>query len=274
MNNKLRIVFFGTPDFVIPVLHSLCQNFNVVAVVTASDQKVGRKQVLTPSYVKQYALKNNIIVINPDNLKNLNVDLFVVAAYGKIIPQNILDIPKYGAINIHPSLLPQLRGPSPIQSAILAGDSVTGISIIKMDEKMDHGPIVYAEEFVISNIDNFQTLSTKMFERSASILPKIIPAFVAGKIKLAEQDETATSFCKIIKKEDGYFDLKNFSDSPTFFEKLNRMIRAYYPWPTAWTRWNDKIVKFLPGGLVQIEGKKPVKLEEFLRGYPEFPLKH
>ncbi|MDD2823478.1 MAG: methionyl-tRNA formyltransferase [Candidatus Daviesbacteria bacterium] len=299
----IKIIFFGTPHFVLPVIKTLSENFDVVGIVTTPDQKVGRKQILTPSPVKQYALEKNIPVITPDNLKsedlksyliNLNSDLFIVAAYGKIIPQNILDIPKEGSLNIHPSLLPKYRGPSPIQSAILNGDKTTGISIIKMDEKMDHGPIVYMEEFSITSLDNFQTLSTKMFERSTLFLPKIIPAYVAGKIKLTEQNEMDATYCKIIKKEDGYFDLKNFSDSPNFLEKLDRDIRAYYPWPTAWTRWEGKIVKFLPfchpeqseGSipdsslitqndkyLLQIEGKKPVKLDEFLRGYPDFPLK-
>jgi len=328
MNNiNTKVIFFGTPEFVIPVLKSLQENFEVVGVVTAPDKSVGRKQILTPSPVKLasqgptlqgYSLK----VFTPEKLddkfvnqlQDLKPDLFVVAAYGKIIPQNILEIPKFGAINIHPSMLPKYRGASPIQSAILAGEKTTGISVIKMDDKMDHGPIVYAEEFSLSDLDNFQTLSTKMFSRTSLFLPKIIPAYTAGNIKLVEQDDESATYCKIIKKEDGYFDLpagrqdlKNFSDSPTFLKNLDRMIRAYYPWPTAWTRWQDKIVKFMPSPvvipseiehstergnlpnsgrlprryaprndkfLIQIEGKKPVKLEEFLHGYPNFPIKN
>ncbi|MFA5933547.1 MAG: methionyl-tRNA formyltransferase [Microgenomates group bacterium] len=286
-NNNTKVIFFGTPDFVIPVLNSLIENFEVVGVVTAPDQKVGRKQILTPSPVKLasqgdvlrgYSLK----VFTPEKLdqdfaeklRDLKPDLFVVAAYGKIIPKNILDIPKQGAINIHPSMLPKYRGPSPIQSAILAGDKTTGISVIKMDEKMDHGPIIYAEEFSISDLDNFQTLSTKMFDRSSLFLAKIIPAYLAGELELVEQDDTLVTFCKIIKKEDGYFDLKIFPKSPNFLEILDRMVRAYYPWPTTWTHWNNKIVKLMPDKMVQIEGKKPVKLEEFLRGYPDFPIKN
>lgn len=294
-NKEIKIVFFGTPEFVVPVLQSLIKNFDVIGVVTTPDQKVDRKQLLTPSPVnlasQGYTLRSySLKVFTPEKLdakvvkklKDLKPDLFVVAAYGKIIPQNILDIPRFGAINIHPSLLPKYRGPSPIQSAILAGDKISGITIIKMDEKMDHGPILYVEEFSVSSLDNFQTLSTKMFYASSLFLPKIIPAFIEGKLKPRLQDDAIATYCNLIKKESGYFDLKDFSDSPIFLQKLDRMIRAYFPWPTAWTKWQPhqrssgeaKIIKFYPGGLVQIEGKKAVKLEEFLRGCPNFPIKN
>jgi methionyl-tRNA formyltransferase len=303
ITKKLKIVFFGTPDFVIPVLKILDEKFDLVGIVTAPDQKVGRKQFLTSTPVNKYYQSS---LSRPENgltgascltpaqftpdvvqqLSQLEPDLFVVAAYGKIIPKNILDIPKFGAINIHPSLLPKYRGPSPIQSAILNGDKVSGISIIKLDEKMDHGPIIYAEDFSLSSEDNFQTLSTKMFSHSAEILPKIIPAFVSGKLKLKIQDDEKSTFCKIIKKEDGFFDLSNFSLTPNPQPQtthLDRMIRAYYPWPTAWTRLRQgfgrasllegKIVKFLPNNMIQLEGKKPMPLADFLRGHSDFPLK-
>jgi methionyl-tRNA formyltransferase len=299
MNNELRIIFFGTSSFVIPVLPILEQNFDLVAVVSNPDQKVGRKQILTPSPVKKWALDHKIPVITPEKLaqsiftinhKPLTADLFVVASYGKIIPQEILDIPKFGAINIHPSLLPRYRGASPIQSAILNGDETSGISIIKMDAKMDHGPVIYVEEFGLSNLDNFETLSINMFARSAEILPIIIPQFVKKLIPAKPQNDSNATYTKIIKKEGGFFDIDNLP-SP---EKLDRIIRAYFPWPTAWTRWNNKIVKFLPylshpklvsgskeipkldqhdNYLIQMEGKKPVTMSEFLRGYPSFPLK-
>lgn len=276
MNKKeIRIVFWGTPDFVVPVLQNLQQNFQVVGVVTSLDQKVGRKQLLTPSPVKSASEK--LAVFTPqhldqevvEKLKELHPDLFVVAAFGQIIPENILQIPKYGSLNIHPSLLPKYRGPSPIQSAILNGDKVSGITIIQMDSKMDHGPIIYTKEIILSEEDNFQTLSKKMFSEAAADLVKIIPDFIAGKIKLRLQDDAIASYCNLIKKEDGYFDLQN----PPSQERLERMVRAYYPWPTAWTKWMEKIVKFLPGKMVQIEGKKPTPLADFLHGYPNFPLK-
>ncbi|MDO8498659.1 MAG: methionyl-tRNA formyltransferase [bacterium] len=287
MKSQLKIVFFGTPQFVVPVLEKLAENFQVVGVVTAPDQKAGRKQLLTPSPVKLasqgQAWEANVLTpqkLDPtlaEQLTKIHPDLFVVAAYGKIIPQNILDIPKFGALNIHYSLLPKYRGASPIQEALLNGDKVSGTSIIKMDAKLDHGPIVSTKEIRLSESDNFESLNTIMTKETIPLLLKTIPDFMTGKIKLQVQDDTMATYCSIIKKEDGFFDINN---SPPL-EKLDRMIRAYYPWPTAWTKWpfdkaqgkNNKIVKLLPQNMVQIEGKKPVKLEEFLRGYPDFPIK-
>ncbi|KKS14339.1 methionyl-tRNA formyltransferase [Candidatus Daviesbacteria bacterium RIFOXYD1_FULL_41_10] len=287
--HNLRIVFFGTPAFAVPVLQALRENFEVIAVVTAPDQKVGRKQILTPSPVKlatqvfdpESQTRRGLAlerVYTPEKLNQdfltshfplLTSDLFIVAAYGKIIPQFILDIPKFGALNIHPSLLPKYRGPSPLQSGILKGDKASGISIIKMDFQMDHGPIIFTKPFSLSNTDTFETLSKKSFLDAAAFLPQVIRDFIEGKLKETLQDESLATYCKMITKESAFFDIANPPDP----EILDRMIRAYYPWPNVWTRWNEKIVKFLPGGLVQMEGKKPVKLEDFLNGHSGFPIK-
>ncbi|MCR4305517.1 MAG: methionyl-tRNA formyltransferase, partial [Candidatus Daviesbacteria bacterium] len=210
-------------------------------------------------------------------------DLAVVAAYGKILTRKELNAPKYGSINIHPSLLPKYRGPSPIQSAILNGDKVSGIAIIKIDEEMDHGPILYQDSLELSDMDTFDTLSKKMFLRSAEILPQVIIDFIAGKINPKEQNHSAATFCKLLTKEGGYFDINN----PPSPEQLDRLIRAYHPWPGVWTKWSPsshpegrninpkdlKIVKFLPEGLLQMEGKKAIPLRDFLNGYPDFPIK-
>ncbi|MDO8429463.1 MAG: methionyl-tRNA formyltransferase [Candidatus Daviesbacteria bacterium] len=292
---NLKIVFFGTPHFVIPVLKTLEDNFDVVAVVTAPDNLVGRTQTLTPSPIKE-AFKKTCLTPKifdeevSTKLKSLEPDLFIVAAYGKIIPQEILDIPKFGSINIHPSLLPKYRGASPIQESILNGDEISGVTFIKMDSEVDHGPIIFTKEFRLSKEDTFESLSKKVFILAAEDLIKIIPEFITGKINLCVQDHAIASYCNRITKEDGYFDLP-FQDlrpagrqvTQEFLEKLDRMIRAYYPWPTAWTKWspfakasgdkNEKIVKFLPEGMVQIEGKKPTDLDSFLRGYPNFPIR-
>lgn len=274
--NKINVVFWGTPDFVIPILQSLAENFSILAVITSPDRRVGRLRALTPSPVGQFSENLGILTLKPEKLTDvaqqlasLHPDLFVVAAYGKIIPRALLDIPQYGALNIHPSLLPKYRGPSPIQTAILNGDKISGVSIIKMDAEMDHGPVIYTREIMVSNQDTFDTLSKKLFAQGATHLVSIIPDFIRGNLALKEQNHAIATYCPIIKKEDGYFEI----DNPPPLEKLDRMIRAYYPWPTAWTKWNNKIVKFLPEGLVQMEGKKPVKLKEFLRGYSDFPVK-
>lgn len=276
-NRKLKIVFFGTPDFVIPVLENLTEHFEVVGVVTTSDAVIGRKQVLTASPIAQKAEGQGIEVFKPKELAgglakalvSLKPDLFVVASYGKIIPQDILDVPKLGSINIHPSKLPKYRGASPIQSQILDGVSESAISFILMDKEMDHGPLLYQEPYEIKKSDTFQSLHYLMFEVGADILPTVINGFVDRKLKGVGQNHAAATFCAYITRELGFFDI----ESPPDKEQLERMTRAYYPWPTAWTKWNGKIVKFLPEGKMQMEGKNPVTKKEFLNGYPDFPLK-
>lgn len=279
MNKKVKILFFGTPIFVTPIVESLAQKFDLKGVVTAPDQIIGRKKILTPSPVKVKAQELGIsTILTPTKLKNdefiellkqLEVDLIVVAAYGKIIPQVILDLPKYGALNIHPSALPQYRGASPIQSALLNGDEETALTIIKMDAEMDHGPVVFQQLIAISEEDNLATLSKKMFLIAAKILATLIPDFIGGKLEVKEQDHAKATFCKIINKEDGYFDINN----PPSAEILERMARAYYPWPNVWTKWSGKVVKFYPEGKVQMEGKNIVNFQDFLNGYSDFPIK-
>lgn len=277
---KQKIVFFGTPDFVIPVLQSVYDHFDLVGVVTAPDTIQGRKKVLTPSPIKQFTLLHypKLPVLTPlqfnsetiQQLYNLKPTLFIVAAYGKIIPQSILDIPKYGSINIHPSLLPKYRGTSPIQNAILNGDDTTGVTVIKMDARMDHGPILAQWEKPITPEDTFGSLHEALFKEAAEKLPEIISQYVSGEITPQPQDDTQATYCDKITKEDGYFSLDNPPDPVT----LDRMIRAYYPWPTAWTKLQmangkSQIVKFLPERKVQVEGKNVVTVKEFLNGYPE-----
>lgn len=296
---EIRIVYFGTPDFsgyVLEKLIEFCQNppqhlvsrlssgnskflkFTIQAIVTANSQ----------SPVALVAKKNGLLILEPkqldvnfikSHLSFLDADLYLVVAYGQILPEPLLDIPKLGAINIHPSKLPLYRGPSPIQAQILDGIADSAISFILMDEGVDHGPILYQEPYRILENDTFESLCKKMFAKSAKILPRVINDFVNNNLHPKSQNHDISSFCDLVKKEDGYFDINNPPDP----KKLDRMIRAYYPWPTAWTRWNDKIVKFIPNSslftlysspfLIQIEGKKPTDLKSFLNGYPDFPVK-
>lgn len=227
----MKVAFLGTPDFVKPV-----------------------KQVI----------KKNFELVNLDQ-----AELLVVAAYGKILPKEVINQFKFGSINIHPSLLPKYRGASPLQQAILNGDSETGVTIMKMDPQMDHGSILAQEKLTILEDETFQSLAEKAFELGAKMLIKVIPDYIEGRLKPVEQNHSQASFCKLITKEDGYFEINKPPDP----EILQRMIRAYYPWPGAWTKWNDKIVKLLPNNQVQMEGKKPTDLKSFLNGYPEFPIK-
>jgi methionyl-tRNA formyltransferase len=259
----LDIVFFGSDEWSIPVLEALEDSFYVRCVVTTIDSPVSKYfkgPILTPQKLDSEFLTNN--------LSFLSCDLFVVASYGKIIPQSLLDIPKFGALNVHPSLLPKHRGPSPVPETILRGDKITGVTIIRMDAKMDHGPIVATEEIILSEQEIAPQLIIKLFRLGASLIVSIIPDFVSDQIKLKEQNHEKATFSPMLKKESGFFDIK----SPPSPEVLDKMIRAYHPWPGVWTNWNGRIVKFLPGDLLQMEGKKPAPKKVFLNNYPDFPL--
>ncbi len=228
----MKIAFLGTPSFVQPIKEQLAKHFTLV-----------------------------------DSLDQ--ADLGVVAAYGKILSKIELEAPKFGCINVHPSLLPKYRGASPIQTAILSGDRATGVTIIKMDESVDHGPILYQSTLELSDKDSFDILSKKMFQLAAEILPKIIKDFTEGKITPIPQIHEDATFCGHLTKEHGYFDINN----PPSAEVLDRKIRALYPWPGVFTRWKNKIVKLLPENMIQMEGKKAISFKDFLNGYPDFPLK-
>lgn len=241
IKKKLKIVFFGTPDFVDPVLKKLRENFEVIEII--------RK----PKQFNSEAI---------EKFRSLNPDLFVVASYGQILPPNLFEIPKFGAINIHPSLLPKYRGPSPVQSAILSGDKKTGITFIKMDEEIDHGPIIEQFEEPILENDTFETLVKRLFEKSAERVTEVIKNFEKDQ-KVKPQDDSKAAYTKLLTKQDGYFDLSIIN--------MDRMIRAFYPWPGVWTRsiLNNKssIIKFLPEKMIQVEGKKPMSYKDFINGY-------
>lgn len=280
----MKIIFFGTSSFVAPILETLFGRYDTIAVVTAPDT-LDRKGKPVPSPIKktyqrlldeaitkptqQHIFTPDKLTTIYDTLKDLQPDLFVVASYGKIIPQSILEIPQFGAINVHPSLLPAYRGPSPIPQAILNGDTITGVTLIKMDDKMDHGPILAAEPFTIHDTDTFETLANHLFGKANDILPSTIDTFVAGKIMPKEQDHEKASFTKLMTKQQGFID----SNNPPEKQTIDRMIRAYYPWPCAWTtiEINNKNVrmKLLPGDKVQIEGKNAMTVKDFLNGYPQ-----
>ncbi len=177
-NFKLKIVFFGTPHFVVPVLEALTKHYEVVAIVTAPDKKVGRKQIVTASPIKQFALEHSIKVLEMEQIENVTADLFVVAAYGKIIPQSILELPRLGAVNIHPSALPKYRGPSPIPATILGGDTISAISFMQMDEKMDHGPILESIPYEVPEDATTDIFTHDMFAKAAELLADILEAYV------------------------------------------------------------------------------------------------
>ncbi|MFA6304704.1 MAG: methionyl-tRNA formyltransferase [Patescibacteria group bacterium] len=257
-NLKQRIFFFGTPEFAVPALRALLQNdYNVVLVITQIDQLIGRKQILTPTAIKVEAKMLGLEVC--ENLKDLRLkietlkpDLGIVVAYGKIIPQEILDLFPLGVLNIHPSLLPKYRGPSPIQSAILNGDKETGVSIIKLDEKMDHGSKLITQNLKLKADDNYQSLSERLAGLGAKLLVETLPDYLAGKIRLEPQNNTEATFCKIINKEDGKIDWQNSAD------QIERQIRAYAQWPGSYTELKSKNLKLKTAKIISAQAVESI----------------
>lgn len=249
MKEKFNIVFFGTPEFAIPSLEKLIEEgFKVVGIVTQPDRAKGRNLKLSSSPVKVLAEKNNIIIIQPENindikfikeLKSLKPDIFVIIAYGKILPKEIIYLPTFDSVNIHASLLPKYRGASPIQSVILNGEKETGVTIMKMDENMDTGPILSQEKIQISPSVEFNKLHDKLADLGAELLNKTLISYFAHDLKLIKQNDKGASYTKIIKKEDGYI---NWHDSAV---QLERKIRAFNPWPGTFTHLNNKKLKII-----------------------------
>lgn len=243
MKKDVKVVFFGTPEFTLPTLKALYQEgYNIVLVITQPDKPVGRKQIITPSPVKVEAKKLKLKVIEDlkietlrlrsgQGLKDLDPDVGIVVAYGKIIPKEILDLFPNGCLNIHPSLLPKYRGPSPIQAAILSGDKETGITIIELDEKMDHGPIIQKAKVKIQKSDTAETLHDRLAQEGAKLLIKTLPDYLFGKVRSEPQNDNQASYTQILKREDGKIDWKKSA------KEIERQIRAYYPWPGSFTNF-------------------------------------
>lgn len=266
----------GTPEFGAIILEKLCQaNLKPILVITAPDKPVGRKQILTPSAVKIVAQRYNIKIGHAmSNFLKIKPDLIAVAAYGQILPKEILEIPKYGCLNVHPSLLPKYRGPSPIQATILNGDKETGVTIMLMDEKMDHGPIIANCELRIANYKYIlKELEKKLANLGAELLVETISKWLNGEIKSKPQNESKATYTKILKRKDGKIDWQKPD------EEIERQIRAFNPWPGTYTIYNEKILKILKAEVfnnkliikeVQLEGRKPMSFEDFLLGHPNF----
>jgi len=275
----MKWAFFGTSEVSVYVLEELSKvGFIPALIITTLDMPKGRKLTLTPSPVKVWAQNNDIKILQPENLdesfikelKNENWDLFVVVAYGRIIPKEILNIPQHKSINIHYSLLPKLRGASPIEGAILSDERETGVSIILMDEKMDHGPILAQEKVEVSSWPPKRSeLMESLNQVASKLLTDIIPKWISGEIKPIEQDHDRATFVKMIKKEDALIDLKD-DDYLNF-----RKIMAYERWPRAYFVENNKRVTInqaiwkddkLEIMKVTPEGKKEMNYKDYLRG--------
>ena len=302
---KMKIIFMGTPDFSVPTLDAIKKDGNeIVLVVTQPDKKKGRKGILTPPPVKEWAVKNNISIFQPvklrekqniEELEKYEADVIVVAAFGQILPKEVLDMPKYGCINVHASLLPKYRGASPIQWAILNGDDETGVTTMQMDIGLDDGDILLQKKVPISSEDTGGSLFDKISKIGADLLIETLHRIEKNDIVRIPQDDEKATHVGLIKKD---FGILSFDEENKYI--LNK-IRALNPWPSAFTFYKDKMVKIWKaksvsfnnkgyeyGDLVvenkdellvvtrngaisilelQEEGKKRIKAADFLRGH-------
>jgi len=302
-SKKLRLIFMGTPEFAVPGLKNLLTTpeFEIVGVFTQPDKPVGRRQTLTPPPIKIVAAENKLIVFQPEkikpeleNIRRLRPDLIVVIAYGKIIPQEILDIPPFGCINVHASLLPKYRGAACLNAPILNGDAETGVTIMRMEAGLDTGPILRQAKIKLNGTETLEDVHDRLSELGAELIVPTLLDFVAGKIIPQKQDDSQASYIKTLSKEDGRLDLTGSAI------EIERMIRAYNPWPGTYTEINGETLKiiavepkaetinkaragqlFIDGNRLliqcgqnslvilklQLAGKKIMSTQEFINGY-------
>jgi len=241
-----RIVFMGSPEFAVPTLSALAARYPIVGVVTQPDRPAGRGQVLTSPPVKILAEQLGLPVIQPERLRRPEAmeqlrawapDLIVVAAFGQILRPEVLDLPPYGCINVHGSLLPRWRGAAPIQAALLNGDHETGITIMRMDPGIDTGPILSQAALPILPDDTTGTLSVRMAELGAHLLIQTLPKYLSGEIVPQQQDDTVATYAPMLKKEEGRLDFNRSA------AELANQVRAFNPWPSAFTDWQGLLLK-------------------------------
>ena len=303
----MKAIFFGTPDYVVPIAQALHKAYNqgrekqFTAVVTQEPKPTGRKGYLTFSAIDDWAHKKGIKVLtNPEDV--WESDLGIVASYGKILSKDVIKRFKHGILNIHPSCLPDLRGATPIPASILRGDTTACVTIIKMDEELDHGPILSKFKAEILPTDTTETLRTRLFELSAEFLMELIPSYLSGKINLKSQNHKEATLTRLLKKSDGFIPpqylsqvlegksvnedwtirfMNNYNLKPAP-QTLFNFVRAMHPWPGAWTtiktKEKSKSLKILKAHIednklvldeVHLEGKSPTTWKQFQLGYPE-----
>ena len=262
----MRVLFMGTPEFAVPPLEKLVhEHCRVVAAYTQPDKPGGRGRSLIMSPVKMAALSMGLPVVQPESLKEraaaeklagFQPDVIIVAAFGQILPQTVLDIPRYGCLNIHPSLLPRYRGASPVAAAILAGDEVTGVTIMLLDSGLDTGPLLAQEKMTISSTDTTGSLSIKLSHMAAEMLPDALRRWTAGVITPRPQNEAEVTHSHAIKKEDGEVDWQLPAAD------IWRRVRAFQPWPGAYTCWDGRRLEIIEAVALPREGKHKHKVGE------------
>lgn len=266
MENKIKTIFFGTHDFAANILQGLIDSplFEIALVVTQPDQPVGRKQVLTPPAAKILAEKHGLTVDQPESLKNFqfstgDFELAIVAQYGRIIPKNLVEAPKYGTLNVHTSLLPKYRGAAPIQTAIMNGEAETGVTIMKMDEGMDTGPILLQKRIAIHPDETYLDLDKRLASIGCEALLETIPPFISRELVPTPQNNEEATYTRILTREDGQINWQNSE------KEIYNQYRGLTPWPGIWTTLEEKRLKLLKirptdeilsPGLVSIQGNR------------------
>ena len=243
-----RVIFMGTPQLAVPTLMALDEHYQVVGVVTQPDRRAGRGRKMRFSPVKEAALAQGLPLFQPQTLRGAEAvarladwqpDVIVVAAFGQLLETPVLNLAPHGCLNIHPSLLPAYRGASPITAAILAGDAVTGVTIMRMDEGLDTGPILVQAECPIDADETTASLSAKLGEVAARLMIETLPGWLGGEIEARPQDDSLATYCGHLTKEDGRLDWTQAADV------LDRQVRACDPWPGAYTTWRGQRIKVL-----------------------------
>lgn len=296
----MRIVFMGSPEFSIPSLEALIGVYPIVGVVTQPDRRAGRGRKIRQSAIKVWSSDHGLPIMQPRRIKNPEAieqlkdwkpDLIVVAAFGQILPEEVLELPEWGCLNVHASLLPRWRGAAPVQASILHGDTETGITIMKMDAGLDTGPVLAQSTIHIDPQETGGQLTNRLAEIGSNLLLETIPSYLEGTTTPIEQDHTEATYAPMLKKADGAL---NFSRTA---EELARQVRAFEPWPGSFFRWNGKRIVVrkahtspdtdgIPGLVTQIEelpavttsqdllvldilqpaGKKAITGDAFMRG--------
>jgi methionyl-tRNA formyltransferase len=304
-----HLVFMGSPQFAVPTLEALARDHTILAVFTQPDKPAGRGQQLAAVPVKQWAVAQGVPVHQPrsfrkepqaiDVLRDLRPEVIVAAAYGLILPPAVLDVPPRGCLNVHGSILPRHRGAAPITSAILAGDTETGITIMQMDAGLDTGPVLSVAREPIRPDDTTASLSARLSLVGAQLMADTLPKYLRGEIAPQPQPEEGATYSLRIDKADAQIDWRKPA------AEIERMVRAYTPWPGTQTMWNGQLVKILKAGIrdqgsgirgevgevvklsdgtigtgtgegmlvlkeIQLAGRKAMKAEDFVRGQPKF----
>lgn len=300
----MRIIFMGSPEFATPSLEALRSEHEVCVVVTQPDRPAGRGRRLHESAVKKLAQSYHLLIIQPERIRDesfigeldaLDAELAVIAAYGQILPAKILELPRYGCLNVHASLLPRWRGAAPVQAAILEGDPKTGVTIMKMDAGLDTGPILQQRTIAIREAETGGELEQRLAVQGSQLLIETLPVYVSGELKPYPQDDALATYAPMLKKKNGRMDFRQDAD------RLARQVRAFEPWPTSFFFWEDlrivvraahthplaldaigevRRIEGLPaistasGSLmlerIQPAGKREMDASDFLNGSPDF----